>query len=162
MKWSDTRSNHNAHHPRPWLREEAVLWMTPASPSSPRSNLLRRIHWKGRNHSELKGFTAKVGKLEVPADEYSEAGIGFGSILKLMVSVGIGIDKVARLKELWELGRGMSKQMIEILCLSGQGHVEHCSIEMSESVSTVRSYSQGDNDHTFVRWAHCPLLSMYN
>lgn len=57
----------------------------------------------------------------------------------------------------------MSKQMIEILCLSGQGHVEHCSIEMFECISTVRSYSPGSNyDHTFVRWAHCPLLSLSN
>lgn len=57
----------------------------------------------------------------------------------------------------------MSKHMIEILCLSGQGHVEHCSTEMFESISTVRSYSPGNNyDYTFVRWADCPLLSMSN
>lgn len=76
--------------------------MATASPSSHRSNLLRRIHLKGRNCSELKGFMTKVGKLEVPANEYSEAGIGFGSILKLKVSVGIRIDKVTHGKESFE------------------------------------------------------------
>lgn len=45
---------------------------------------------------------AKVGKLEVPVNEYSEAGIGFGSILKLTVSVGIRIDRVTHGKESFE------------------------------------------------------------